>query len=211
MQMSRQKAVLIAGPTGSGKTPLGEYFQQEGLWGERFFHFDFGAALRKIAETGLGPATLTSQDRGIITHSLETGALLEDEHFHIAKNILADFMEKRDMKRNDFLLLNGLPRHAGQAGDVDSIVELRLVIYLDCSSRVVRKRILNNSGGDRTGRLDDSPEAIENKLRLFHDRTLPIIRHYRSRKIPIEHVSVEENTSPAEIRRRIDMVMLCDM
>ncbi|MDW7761659.1 MAG: hypothetical protein SCM96_13625 [Acidobacteriota bacterium] len=42
-------AVLILGPTGSGKTPLGRELETRGHAGRRCRHFDFGAEMRALA------------------------------------------------------------------------------------------------------------------------------------------------------------------
>ena len=42
------KAVLLVGPTGCGKSPLGQLLERLGLKGMRCLHFDFGKRLRKI-------------------------------------------------------------------------------------------------------------------------------------------------------------------
>ena len=44
----RPRALLLLGPTGSSKTPLGQLIEQRGLWQTRCLHFDFGANLRQI-------------------------------------------------------------------------------------------------------------------------------------------------------------------
>ena len=85
--MNPYKTLLLVGPTGSGKTPLGDLLQEKGLWDKRCVHFDFGANLRKIAETPAGSSFFTNGKIDIITHSLSTGVLLENENFHIAEKI----------------------------------------------------------------------------------------------------------------------------
>ena len=50
------KAILLLGPTGSGKSPLGDELEANGLNGRRCLHFDFGRRLRRAAEGR--PATL---------------------------------------------------------------------------------------------------------------------------------------------------------
>ena len=202
--MNQHKAILLIGPTGSGKTPLGSLFEEKGLWGRRCLHFDFGEALREIAETGMGPSPLTDEDIDVINQSLKSGALLEDENFHVAGNILMSFVKDKGMGRNDFVLLNGMPRHPGQAGDIDGIIDVKMILYLECSSAVVRERIQLNSGGDRNGRIDDSPGAVEKKLRLFQERTFPLLNHYSEKGIGIEKIDVESDTTPEEIHRLLD-------
>ena len=118
-------AILLLGPTGSGKTPLGDCLERTGLWGRRCVHFDFGANLRRVAQGGACPSVLTDRDLAVVRRSLETGRLLEDKDFHIAARILRAFAEQKGVGDRDFIILNGLPRHAGQARDVDAITAVR--------------------------------------------------------------------------------------
>ncbi len=48
-------SILLLGPTGAGKSPLGNQMEQNGIRGKRCFHFDFGHELRSIAEHNLQP------------------------------------------------------------------------------------------------------------------------------------------------------------
>ena len=186
MKSIRSKSLLLLGPTGSGKTPLGDLCEARGLWGRRCAHFDFGASLRTIAETGHKPQLLTDEDMKVVLCVLKFGALLENEHFHIAQSILRSFAVEKKLGNDDLLLLNGLPRHAGQAEDVDAVVDMRAVLYLRCSPEVVVERIRRNTGGDRMGRADDSPDDIRRKLRIFEEKTVPLLDHYRAKKVAIE-------------------------
>jgi adenylate kinase len=195
--MDRPLAILLLGPTGAGKTPLGEWLERSGLWGRRCFHFDFGANLREVAEKGSG--SLTDRELKIVRNSLETGALLENENFPIAEKILRGFAEARGVKAGDLLVLNGMPRHAGQAEDVDRIIDLLAVVVLECDAAIVRERIRVNAGGDRAGRADDSPGAVAEKLRIFAERTRPLLDHYRAKGVRVETVHVAVTTGPAEI------------
>lgn len=199
----RYQAILMIGPTGAGKTPFGDFCEQEGLWGTKCFHFDFGESLRRIVKTGVRPSLLTDEDIGVIIHSLKSGALLENENFHIAKNILLSFVNEKEMNEDDLLLLNGLPRHAGQATDVDEIIDVKKVLFLDCTPNVVSERIRLDSGGDRSERVDDSPEAVAKKLKLFHERTFPLLDHYRQKKAEIEKINVAVDTKPSEIHQAL--------
>ncbi|MFC1528580.1 nucleoside monophosphate kinase [Candidatus Latescibacterota bacterium] len=197
--MIRYKAILLVGPTGSGKTPLGDICEENGLWGKRCAHFDFGASLRTAAETGIKPPLIMDEDMEVIYRALRSGALLENETFYIAKNILLSFAQEKKLGENDLLLLNGLPRHTGQAEDVDKIVEIKAVLHLNCSTEVVSERIKLNTGGDRAERIDDSPEEIERKLKIFEDRTIPLLDHYRRNMVRIEGFEVSVDTMPEDI------------
>ena len=203
--MLRCPAVILIGPTGSGKTPFGKLCEESGLWGHGCVHFDFGQNLRNIAGQSDHPSYLGEYEMAVIRYSLETGALLEDEHFYIACHILREFIEKNLEGETDMLVLNGLPRHTGQANHIDGLIDVQGVICLECPPAMVRRRVFLNSGGDRSGRVDDSDGEIENKLSIFHDRTAPIVDHYQREGVPIYRITIREYTKPEEILHVLEM------
>jgi len=197
----RYAAILLIGPTGSGKTPLGDRLEQDGLWSRRCCHFDFGAALRAIGEGGRRPALLTDEDVAVIVSSLQTGALLEDHRFHIARNILLSFAEERRISGSDLLVLNGMPRHAGQAEKVDAFLAIARVVHLACEPETVLGRIERDTGGDRAGRVDDSLGEVRRKLEIFRERTAPLLDHYRQEGVRIDEFNVQVDTAAEEIHQ----------
>ena len=202
MGNERLRAILLIGPTGSGKTPLGEYFEREGWRGDRCAHFDFGAQMRRVASGESVPDGLSAADCAFIGDLLQSGALLEDEQFHIAEKILHFFAEKREVGTDGYLLLNGLPRHAGQAADVDRVAAVELVIHLRCTPEMVHRRIRTDAGGDRAGRVDDDDRFVARKLEIFRERTAPLLDQYRLLGVPVEEVEVTEETGPEQIWSR---------
>lgn len=191
-----RSALLLLGPTGSGKSPLGDLLEMRGLDGRRCAHFDFGANLRSVDSTGALASTgkiladLSDTDRAVIRESLATGALLENEHFPIAASILLGFAESRQMTATDLLILNGLPRHVGQAHDLDQYVDVTHLIVLDSSAKVIQQRIRRNSGGDRGERIDDDTSLVERKLVTFRERTAPLIDHYAALGARVQRLDV---------------------
>ena len=196
---ARQPAILLVGPTGSGKSPLGDYFEKTGFNGRRCCHFDFGRSLRELAAGESVPDGLTSQDLSFVTELLEGGALLEKNRFYIAAGTLRHFIYQKQMGIGHFLVLNGLPRHVEQAKEVDRMIEVKHLLYLSCTADVVRRRIEINSGGDRSGRNDDSPEEIERKLELFRERTIPLLEYYTSRGVAVHTIEVNLHATPKQI------------
>ncbi len=192
-------AILLLGPTGAGKTPLGEALEVRGFRGQRCAHFDFGWNLREIAAGRGIAARLTDADVGVIQRVLREGVLLERETFFIAAHVIEQFIAARALAAADWVVLNGLPRHIGQAEDVDRLLAVRMVVYLECSAAVVHARIAADSGGDRRGRVDDTPTDIARKLDIFRDRTLPLVDHYCSLDVPVVRVAIEVDTSPTAI------------
>lgn len=203
--MRKWRAVLLLGPTGAGKTPLGDLLERTGLWGKRCVHFDFGVNLRAAAAGSLG-AGLAPGELEIVRRSLATGALLEDEDFPIAAKVLMGFIAARSLASRDLLILNGLPRHAGQARDLEPYAIVAAVISLETDVETLRERLRIDPGGDRAGRIDDAPEAVADRLRIFADRTVPLLEYYWSRGVPILPVCVEVTTRPEDMAAVLEAV-----
>jgi len=199
--VNRPRAILLLGPTGAGKTPLGEMLASRGLDGARCAHFDFGERLRRIAAGQLEVDDLAAADRAFIIEALERGALLENEHFHIAEKILRAFLAARNARAGDWIVLNGLPRHAGQADDVDRVVKVRAVVELACTPETVHARLAADTGGDRSRRIDDNPDRVRRKLEFYATRTEPLLTHYRRRGAEVIPVSVGPDTTSADMWR----------
>ena len=177
--MTQYQGVLLLGPPGSGKSLLGDRIEAAGLGSRRFCHFDFGANLRRIAGNEPAIAAFSPEERRFLRDVLQSGALLEDSHFSLAERILTQFLESQCRDDQREVVLNGLPRHAGQAEMVGRIVRVHTVVSLQCSEQVVLARIAGNVGGDRTDRSDDNRSDVRRKLAVFAKRTGLLVEYYR--------------------------------
>lgn len=200
--MTPVKSILIIGPTGAGKTPLGDIFVERGINGRRCRHFDFGNELRKAANPGPIPDGLKGDDRSFIEGVLNRGLLLENEHFHIAEKIIGHFISRCGFREGDILILNGLPRHTGQAKDMEGMAKVETMIVLECTAEDVFRRIGENSGGDRTGRTDDSIQLIREKLVISKERTSPLIDYYMANGCNISRIKVTVSSTAEEMYSR---------
>ncbi|MDP6546920.1 MAG: nucleoside monophosphate kinase [Phycisphaerae bacterium] len=199
-----QEAIVLIGPTGSGKTPLGELLTARGFRGRRCIHFDFGAVLRRIASGDAPAGDFDDDEIEFIRGVLETGALLEDRDFHIALQAIRAELTAQGAEADCIVALNGLPRHAGQARDLRAVVDVRTVVLLNCSPEVVAGRIATNAGGDRTGRRDDHIDAVTRRLEIFATRTAPLADYYRHAGAAVETIEVTETTTPQGIADELD-------
>jgi adenylate kinase len=195
-------ALLLIGPTGSGKSPLGGYLERHGLWGRSCYHFDFGAQLRGVA-AGRSGEGLTGREREVVRSALFSGALLEEEHFPIARKVLERFLRERGDDPGGLVVLNGLPRHQGQAAALESLLRVVRVIALECSPETVLERLRRDPAGDREGRTDDTVEAVAGRLRIYRERTLPLLDWYRQRGVPVSELTVGPDTRPADLHPRL--------
>lgn len=198
-------AILLLGPTGAGKSPLGDLLQARGWQGWRCHHFDFGAQLRKVAAAGRAslPDYLSAAEVTVIRNCLRTGALLETETFGIARKILATFAGDCMADDRDRLVLNGLPRHIGQARALAGVVEVDTVLELECDAGTVGERIRHNHGGDRTERTDDDYEAVIRRLETYRQRTLPLLEFYGATGAAVVPLPVKIRTTAADLWRTL--------
>lgn len=198
---TRQPALLLIGPTGSGKTPLGEWLQRTGLWGRACHHFDFGAQLRAAARHGPSDA-FTADEIRFLNEVLTAGALLENESFYLAERIL-DRCMARGIGPDDWLLLNGLPRHVAQAEALQHRLQVQAVVQLECDAPTVCERLRQDAGGDRAGRTDDDAALVARKLQTFAERTRPLVDYYRARGARILPIHVDVRTQPGEVAAQL--------
>ena len=201
--MNPRPSLLLLGPTGSGKTPLGQLLHQRGLSGRRCLHFDFGENLRQVVERDCPDAILSPDDLKFLREVLHTGALLEDEDFPIAERVLQSFLARSGAGHDTLLVLNGLPRHVGQAEALGPLVDVHTVVSLVCAAEVVLRRIAANAGGDRAGRTDDQQADVRRKLSLYAKRTAPLVDYYRNRGARVVEVAVSAEMTAEQAWRCI--------
>ncbi len=229
---SNLEAALLVGPTGTGKTPLGQLLEARGLNGRACLHFDFGENLRQIVARDQPDAIVSRADIDLLRRSLATGALLEDSDFPVAARILQSLLVHRDPKPDTLIILNGLPRHVGQAESLTELLARRtcnkaaqagtshqkdcaerhvplptvkIVVQLCCSAATVGARIAANTGGDRTCRTDDDQEAIARKLAIYAERTAPLVDYLRQRGATIVSIDVTVEMTPAKMRAALEL------
>lgn len=196
MAGKKYKAMLLLGATGAGKTPLGQQMEVMDLWWNNYFHFDFGEQLRQAVKDE--STVLDAAEKARIKSILENNELLEDKDFPIAQKLLLKFIETRKIgeDEDDVIVLNGLPRHLGQANALSDIVDIKFIVFLNCPPGVAHERIKYNCGGDRTDRIDDSYEEVKKKIEIFYDQTFPLIEFYRAQGKNIVEVAIDIDTLP---------------
>ncbi len=195
----RREALLIIGPTGSGKTPLGRLLEAEGFRGRKCRHFDFGERLRAAA----GPVNgLNEGDLAVIRRSLAAGTILEREDLGTAGRVLASFIDEGpDGAGDDLIVLNGFPRDVEQAEYLGTEVplEVRTVVCLEAPDEVILERMRLDPAGDRRGRTDGDREAVLGRLAAYRRRTRPLLGHYRSAGAEVIEIAVLPDMLPPDM------------
>ena len=156
--------ILIVGPQGSGKGTQAKLLAAE----RGIAHVATGDMLRAaVAEGG----ELGRRVRPI----LERGDLVPDD-------LMVELIRER-LAREDGFVLDGFPRTLPQAEALDAMLEeigkpLDAVLLLEVRDEVAMRRLESRAAAE--GRTDDAPEAIANRLRLYHELTEPVVERYRA-------------------------------
>lgn len=157
--------VIFGGP-GSGKgTQSAKLIDKYGL-----FHISTGEVLRGHikAETDLGK---------IANEYISKGQLIPDE---LMIRILDDLLEN-EPRAMQGVVFDGFPRTINQALALQELLKkrgtkLHAVIGLEVPDHELTERLINR--GKETGRADDTPETIKNRLEVYHNQTSPLRDHY---------------------------------
>lgn len=186
--------ILLLGPQGAGKGTQGKLVAAE--YG--IPHVATGDMLRTAmaADTELG-----RQVRPIY----DSGGLVPDE-------LMIALIRERltaDDAREGFVL-DGFPRTMRQAEALEEMLreigrDLDVVFEFQLADEVGRERMLKRAAEE--GRTDDTPEAIAERLRLYHEETEPLIEYYRSRGNLVGlHAERPVNEVFAELQQTLEQV-----
>jgi len=156
--------VLILGPQGSGKgTQAARIAAAYGVP-----HVATGPILRAAAADG-------SELGRRVKPILDRGDLVPDD-------LMVGLIRER-LELEDGFVLDGFPRTVPQADALDAMLEeiekpLDVVLLLEVSDEVALERLLQRGAVEH--RADDEPDAIRNRLRLYHQLTESVVDRYRA-------------------------------
>lgn len=141
-----------------------------------------------------------------VKNILDQGRLVPD-------NIITELVHLR-IKESDCkngFILDGFPRTISQAQDLEYIVSIDKAIYINVHDNIIvdrltGRRICKNCaamyhvqyskpkttnvcdvcGNELSQREDDKPETVKERLKIFHELTLPIINFYKDKGLLFE-------------------------
>jgi adenylate kinase len=125
---------------------------------------------------------------------MASGALVDDE-------LMAEVVRER-LARNDCapgFILDGYPRTVAQAMTLEGLLRqmgsrLDAVVTLDVPEDVLVARALGR------GRADDREDVVRERLRVYHEKTEPLVEHYEAAGLLRD---VDGYRSPAEVTNGI--------
>jgi adenylate kinase len=160
--------IALFGPPGAGKGTQSEYLVRH----FNLFYISTGDLLRRELAAG---TRLGEQARAIIA----SGGLVPDE-------IIVQIIEKTitDNPQAAGFLFDGFPRTFVQAYILDGLMlklntSLNCLVNLQIPEEISVSRLLER--GKTSGRLDDNETVIRNRLREYHEKTLPVLRFYQDK------------------------------
>ena len=171
---------LLFGAPGSGKGTQGRALGSI----PRFFHCACGDVFRTIdTRTRIGRAFLDYSSRGELVP--------DDITVELWKARIEAAVDAHQFKPDiDVLVLDGIPRNAGQAEIMDELIDVKKVFHLSCPNREalfarLKKRALKDN------RLDDAnEEVIRRRLATYEAESKPVLEYYKDR------VQVVDATEP---------------
>lgn len=175
--------LVLFGAPGSGKgTQSAKIIDEYGL-----FHISTGEVLRDhIARRT--PYGITAEKY------ISKGNLIPDE---LMLEILSHELDE-NLKGAKGVVFDGFPRTVPQAEALEKLLadkgtELHAVVGLEVPENELIDRLLKR--GRDTGRADDNIETITNRLKVYHDQTLPLQDFYikKGKFIPVKGTGVVDD------------------
>lgn len=183
--------VIFLGPPGSGKGT------QARLLGERAGvpAISTGDMLREAVRLG----TPLGRRAGAV---MDSGGLVGDD---VVIGLIRERIAAPDARKG--FLLDGFPRTIEQARALDRLLEgngqaLDGVINLLVPEKTLTERMLGRAAEE--GRSDDRPETVAERLRVYREKTAPLVEHYRALGILS---NVDGSGEVGEIAGRIDRAL----
>ena len=162
-----KKKLLFLGPPGAGKgTQANLYCNKYGL-----DHLSTGDLLRDEVSSGSSLGIKTKE-------IMNKGELVSDE-------LVLSIVEGRLVNINKGWLLDGFPRNVNQANSLKKLLDkinqpLETVILIKIADDYLLKRLLER------GRQDDNEQVIINRLKIYREKTAPLINMYTKQGILTE-------------------------
>ncbi len=151
--------LLFLGPPGAGKgTQASLLCQDQGL-----LHLSTGDLLREEVASG---SKLGKEAESI----MNKGELVSDE-------IVLSIVQTRLSKCSDGWLLDGFPRNLSQAKLLENLLRdisqpIQSVVSIEIDDETLTQRMLSR------GRKDDNEEVIKQRLKVYREKTSPLITYY---------------------------------
>ncbi|NNM96622.1 MAG: adenylate kinase [Candidatus Dormibacteraeota bacterium] len=177
-----RRNLVLFGPPGSGKGTQAELLRER----YELDHIAPGDMLRQHLSQGTELGQMASG-------YMAAGKLVPDE---VIVNMIRHRLEEG--RADAGFVLDGFPRTVAQARALQELLTnldrpLDIVLVLDVPVSALKARLTLRAGQEQ--RQDDRPEVIEERLRVYRERTEPVLE-YLAGDVPVLHIdgssSIEE-------------------
>lgn len=157
--------IVFFGPAGAGKSVQGQMLAARQGW--RWL--STGQLLRETHDLEL-------------IKEMQTGHLIDSDK---VKKLMGDALKRA--KNIDRVILDGFPRELSQAKwliktQPEHQRSIGLVVVLEVPRSELLKRI------EVRGRIDDTPEAVDQRLKIYRTEMYPILSYFTEQGVNIAHI-----------------------
>lgn len=166
--------IVILGPQGSGKTTQAKLLANH----LDITHISTGKLLRQIANNP------NHKLHSVVKKQMDTGSLVSNA---VVNKVLNEAIEK-SLKHGGFIV-DGTPRKLDQVTDLDEILnfhnqKIDIAFFIDTSIKESLKRLLKRANIEH--RSDDTEQAINKRLEIYHTETTPVLKIYQDRGLLVK-------------------------
>lgn len=159
--------IVFFGPAGAGKSVQGQLLAARNGW--RWL--SSGQLLRDTHDLEL-------------LKEMQTGRLVTPEK---VSQLMGEALQRAAHSNIDHVILDGFPRQLSQAKWLIESQEkynrsIELVVVLEVPRSELLKRI------EVRGRIDDKPEAVDERLRIYRTEIYPILSYLTEQHVPVAHI-----------------------
>lgn len=169
--------ILLTGLPGSGKTTIAKKISQE----KGLCVVKTGELLRDLSK---GDDEVARQLKQV----MQSGIYAPDK---LVGEMVEKFVESPSCAMG--YVMDGYPRRLSQLQIYDP--KPTMVFYLHISEGLVKQRLLSR------GRVDDTPEIISRRLKVFEEQMQPLLDYYREKGLLIQ---IDAEKSVDEVFRQIE-------
>jgi adenylate kinase len=183
--------VVLLGPPGSGKgTQAALLARRAGIP-----QISTGEMLRRSVAEGSDLGRRAGE-------IMKAGALVPDD---VMIGVIRQRIAAEDCR--DGFLLDGFPRTIGQAEALERLLSesgrrLDVAVNLSVDEPLLVERMAGRAAAE--GRADDDPATVRERLRVYREKTAPLVEWYRRRSVLRE---LDGAGSIEEVGRRMDAVL----
>ena len=193
--------LIFLGPPGAGKGTISQHIKDE----LEIIQISTGDLLREAVKQG--------SELGMKAKEyMDSGDLVPDE---LIIGLLKDRIEQDDCQKG--FILDGFPRTLGQADALgESGVEIDKVINFNVDDELVVRRITGRRISKSTGKIynvypecspnppeghpkedlqqraDDNEEVVRDRLKVYYEKTAPLIDYYKEKRLFVDIDAAQE-------------------